>query len=124
MLRSRAERWVTSASWTETVPTSAVSRPLMMRSSVVLPDPDGPSSASRLPSATSRLTLSSATNEPKRLVRLRTTMLIKKLSAERGVSTPCLPSQGVDTPRSLVSLLSGLAFQGCFDDERDQGQKG
>src|SRR6202012_4258270 len=36
----------------------------MMRSSVVLPDPDGPSSASNSPSPTLRSTLSSAVNAP------------------------------------------------------------
>src|ERR1041385_4102867 len=37
-----------------TAPDDAVSRPAMMRSSVVLPQPDGPSSTQNSPSATSK----------------------------------------------------------------------
>ena len=48
----------------------------MSRSSVVLPDPDGPSSARSSPPPTSRSTSSTAVNEPKRLVTPRTVILI------------------------------------------------
>src|SRR5689334_745358 len=49
------------------VPASGQSRPAMMRSSVVLPEPEGPSKASNSPLSTRRSTLSSAAKSPKRL---------------------------------------------------------
>jgi hypothetical protein len=55
---------VVSSPKKRTVPLSAVSRPAMMRSSVVLPDPDGPSSATSSPVPTSSVTFRSAANEP------------------------------------------------------------
>ena len=48
----------------------------MMRSSVVLPEPDGPSSATSSPAGMSRFRLSQTTVSPKRLLRLRTSMLM------------------------------------------------
>ena len=48
----------------------------MIRSSVVLPEPDGPSSATSSPVATLRLTSRSAVKAPKVLVMLRTSMLM------------------------------------------------
>src|SRR5262245_37737013 len=48
----------------------------MMRSRVVLPEPDGPSSATSSPAGMSRLMLSQTTVRPKRLLRLRTSMLM------------------------------------------------
>src|ERR1700689_3242227 len=50
-----------------------------MRSSVVLPEPDGPSSASNSPERTSRLTPSSAAKSPKRLVTLTTEIFMSLL---------------------------------------------
>ena len=58
--RSAAEAKVTSAPSNNTWPASGNSRPAIVRSSVVLPEPDGPSSASSSPSAISRSTLFSA----------------------------------------------------------------
>src|SRR6516164_9537609 len=58
----------------------------MMRRSVVLPEPDGPSSASRLPDGASTLTWSSATNEPNRLLTSFTRMLM---------STPKTPNHQI-----------------------------
>src|SRR5262245_43853938 len=52
----------------------------MILSSVVLPDPDGPSSASNSPFATFRSTPSIAVNAPNDLVRLLTSMLMRQLS--------------------------------------------
>ena len=46
-----------------------------MRSSVVLPQPEGPSSAKNSPGSISRLTLSTATVEPQRLVTSRKLMM-------------------------------------------------
>ena len=54
------------SNWTD--PASANSSPAMMRSSVVLPEPDGPSSATSCPRGISRSTASSAVNCPNRLV--------------------------------------------------------
>jgi len=56
---------------TEPCPSSS---PATMRSSVVFPDPDGPSSATSEPCGTSTLTLSRATKSPNRLVTLCTEM--------------------------------------------------
>src|SRR5262245_51328240 len=53
-----------SSSWCSTDLESAISRPAMIRSKVVFPEPDGPSNASKPPSGTSRLTLSSAEKLP------------------------------------------------------------
>ena len=58
----------------------------MMRSSVVLPEPDGPSSATSEPCGTSRLTLSTATKSPNRLVMLRTEIPTPAPSSRRGVA--------------------------------------
>ena len=49
-----------------TSPASGRSRPAMMRSSVVLPQPDGPSRATTVPGATSRSTSWSTSTAPKR----------------------------------------------------------
>src|SRR5476651_978989 len=61
--------WRSPAPWAsafspsnETSPASAQSSPAMIRNSVVLPEPDGPSSASNSPSATLRSTPSRAAN--------------------------------------------------------------
>ena len=61
---ARRARRVASSPSNSTVPRSATSSPAMMRSSVVLPEPDGPSSASSAPSATVKLTSFSATKLP------------------------------------------------------------
>src|ERR1700761_5031921 len=59
-----------------TVPESGSSRPPMMRSSVDLPPPLGPSSAVSRPLSTVRLTSSSATKLPNRLPTCSTAMPI------------------------------------------------
>ena len=51
----------------------------MMRSSVVLPEPDGPRSASSAPLGASMLTPFSAWNEPNRFRTFWTVMLISTL---------------------------------------------
>src|SRR5256885_209436 len=67
MCRSRGGRSETSRSPMRTVPPSIRSRPARQRSSVVLPQPDGPSSTMNSPSRTSRSTSLSATVLPKTL---------------------------------------------------------
>src|SRR3954452_3606494 len=52
----------------------------MIRSSVVLPEPDGPSSASNSPLPTFRSTLSSAVNAPNFLTMFLTSMVTRGLS--------------------------------------------
>src|SRR5688572_16109341 len=55
----------------------------MMRSNVVLPDPDGPSSATSSPEGTVRLTSSSAVNAPKRFATRSTSMCKVALPLEQ-----------------------------------------
>src|SRR4051812_38977984 len=64
----------TSSPTTSARPALAVSSVVRMRTTVVLPAPFGPSSPSTLPSATVRLTPSSAVVSPKRLTSPSTTM--------------------------------------------------
>ena len=66
---------MTSSPWISTVPASANSRPPMIRSSVDLPEPLGPSSAVSDPSGTSSETSSRATKSPKRLVTFETVIM-------------------------------------------------
>src|SRR5258708_30217950 len=56
----------------------------MTRSSVVLPDPEGPSSASNSPVCTSKLTSRSAENVPNCFDRLRTSMVMVLLLIRLG----------------------------------------
>src|SRR5690606_9530204 len=64
--------------WIWPLPGSACSSPAMMRSSVVFPEPDGPSSATSLPRGTCKSTLSSAVNAPNFFEILETWILIRK----------------------------------------------
>src|SRR6476660_90339 len=77
MWRNSAEGWNTNPTWrslapwvsafspsNDTSPASGQSSPAMIRSSVVLPEPEGPSSANNSPSPTFKSTLSSAVNAP------------------------------------------------------------
>src|ERR1700741_3347048 len=68
------------------LPASAVSSPAMMRSSVVLPQPEGPSSAISSPDDTSRLTSRRAWKSPKRLLTLRISMLMVSAFSRSGRS--------------------------------------
>ena len=54
-----------------TVPESGVSKPAIMRKTVVLPDPEGPSNVMNSPARMSRFTPSTALTVPKDLARLR-----------------------------------------------------
>ena len=69
-----------SSWWNRTapLPASGVSRPAMMRSSVVLPEPLGPSSATSSPVPIVTLTFFSAWKLPKVLLMLLTSMLIAR----------------------------------------------
>ena len=58
------------------LPASAVSRPAMMRSSVVLPQPEGPSNAISSPDSMSSDTSRRAWKSPNFLLTLRISMLM------------------------------------------------
>src|SRR3954470_10008362 len=75
MPRCRAATSATLRPWIRTSPASGQSRPAMIRSSVVLPEPEGPSSASNSPCATLRSTLSSAVKLPNFLTMFLTSMV-------------------------------------------------
>jgi hypothetical protein len=63
-LRSLAARSVTSSPPISTRPCETASSPATMRSVVVLPQPEGPSSVTSSPSATRKLTSSTARTSP------------------------------------------------------------
>src|SRR5215510_13760313 len=75
----------------------------MIRSSVVLPDPDGPSNASSCPLGTSRVTSSRARNRSNRLLTLRTVMLMGLLR--------------------FGELSPGPPFEGGLDEQGDEGEQ-
>src|SRR5919112_529142 len=66
MLRARGGRPVTTSPSISTSPLVGCSRPAIVRSSVVLPQPDGPSRTRYSPSSVARLTLSIARTTPER----------------------------------------------------------
>src|SRR3954451_10914562 len=114
MWRNSASCWNTNPTWRSlapcpsasspsirTSPASGQSRPAMIRNSVVLPEPEGPSSASNSPLPTFRSTLSSAANAPNFLTMFLTSMVTWIV--------PCLSF--VETP-----------FENSLHDQRDQGQ--
>src|SRR6188474_1902686 len=86
-------------------PAVGVSRPAIIRRVVVLPQPDGPSSAKNDPDGTVRSRSSTATNEPNRLVtplRTRSEVVLR--------SDPSLTrSRSDDAVEVLVVLLTRLA---------------
>ncbi len=68
MGRSLGGRRPMSKPWTLMLPSVGNSRPAIMRSVVVLPHPDGPSSEKNSPSAMERWSSSTATTSPNRLM--------------------------------------------------------
>src|SRR5207302_7040336 len=68
-------------------PASGRSNPAIMRSNVVLPQPEGPSRVKNSPACTARLTLSTAVSGPKRRVTLRISRsaMRKWLAVARGI---------------------------------------
>src|SRR5882757_284785 len=88
-------------------PLSGVSSPASRRSSVVLPQPDPPSSANSSPRAISRSTLSTATTAPKRLD-APSILTMGSLNVARS-------SAGLDRrpqPGALAHLLGGAGGDG------------
>src|SRR5207244_8405374 len=82
----------------ETAPASGQSRPAMILSRVVLPEPDGPSSANSSPLATLRSTPSSAAKAPNFLTRFLTSIVMRQF------------------------LFIEMPFENGFCDQRDQRQ--
>src|SRR6185295_18778272 len=67
-------------------PSVGVSKPASIRNNVVLPHPEGPSSAKNSPSRISRLTFSTAVTLPKRLVIPSNRMMELSFTVEVGLS--------------------------------------
>src|SRR5712692_181356 len=81
MLRSWGLSWSTRRSPNQISPASGAPKPAMSRSSVVLPQPEGPSSVKSSPSAISSVTRSTAVTRSKPFVTLRSEMFIGPGSA-------------------------------------------
>src|SRR5882757_4612385 len=77
----------------------------MIRNRVVLPEPEGPSSASNSPSATFKSTLSSAANAPNFFMMFLTSIILLSI-----------------TPRTLIFVQ--MTFENGFCDQRDQREHG
>src|ERR1700730_1649663 len=86
---------VASSPSKKTWPPSGSSRPAMMRSRLVLPEPEGPSSATSSPVGTVMLTSSTARKDPKDLVTLRTSIDMRALRRDSRLE-PGLDHQGQD----------------------------
>ncbi len=78
-----AETDVTSAPWSTTLPVSGTSKPAIIRSVVVLPQPLGPSSEKNSPSPISSVMSSTAAASPKRLLTPRSAIPTRPFSAIR-----------------------------------------
>jgi hypothetical protein len=72
---------VTSRSPKRTLPAVGSRKPAIMRSSVVLPHPDGPSRKNSSPLCTARSTASTAVVRPKRLVTPRRVIAVMAAAA-------------------------------------------
>src|SRR5439155_1461066 len=82
-----------------TMPSSAMSRPAMMRSNVVMPQPDGPSSEKNSPLRMETLTRSSASTSPNLRVRFSTSIA--------GVSIATASGEDNKTARSGDRIFDG-----------------
>src|SRR5690554_4134722 len=91
-------------------PLSGCSKPAMIRSRVVLPDPDGPSRAVSSPSFRDRLTLSTATKSLNRL-------LTRSISILMGVSSLAVSRRVLALIQPLDKTLDGNG------DQRQAGQQ-
>src|ERR1700738_4710418 len=86
---------VASSPSKKTWPPSGSSRPAMMRSRLVLPEPDGPSSATSSPVGTVMLTSVTARKNPNYFVTLRTSIDMRALRRNSPLQ-PGLDDQGQD----------------------------
>ena len=96
---------VTSSSAIRTAPLSGFSSPAMIRSSVDLPLPLGPSKATSDPVGTSSETSSSATKSPNRLETLRIEMDIR-----RGSSLGLSRIMQIRTMTAITASISETAY--------------
>src|SRR5690606_2616771 len=92
-------------------------RPAIMRSKVVLPEPEGPSSAVSSPVLIARLTLSTATKSAKRLFTCSILMLISLISCSN--TAHCVHSGGLMF--TLVAVFD-IAFN-YYGDQRQRGKQ-
>src|SRR6266498_3119658 len=100
-------------------PSVGISRPAIMRSTVVLPPPLGPSSASSSPSLTEKLTLLTAATVPNCLLTFFSSMLIRPVRFADS-------SFGLFFSSPLRQLVCArlFPFQECLDAQREQRQQG
>src|SRR6516225_2391036 len=105
MLRSRGGRGVTTRPSISTSPVDGVSSPAIILSSVVLPQPDGPSSTRNSPSRTGRSMPSTAATPSKRLRSSRvSTVAMAARRLDEALAAPLL-----DNPLALgLCLLDGV----------------
>ena len=100
--RSNGGRPETSAPPSSILPSSGRSKPAIMRSVVVLPEPDGPSIVKNSPRAMSRSTPSTAATSPYRFRRPTTRMSMSDGSC---VSHATAASDSSTGPQSLLELV-------------------
>src|ERR1700761_8731840 len=87
-LRSFGGTWFMSVSPMCRVPLLGVSKPAIIRSVVVLPQPEGPTTITNSPSSISRFRSSTATFAPKAFVTARSAIFAMVLSARIVVAGP------------------------------------
>src|SRR5207249_9319981 len=119
-----------------TGPVSGTSRPAMIRRSVVLPEPEGPSRASSAPLGTSRLRLSSARKSSKRLLTVTTLMLMRVGAgyhagvasverAPRRTPSTCIAAPAADRSKARSRRRAErLELHQCVELEPDEGGVG
>src|SRR5258708_4792211 len=91
-------------------PSVGISRPAIMRSTVVLPPPLGPRRAINSPSLTEKLTLLTAVTSPNFLLTFLSSMLMQSVQSRRGL-----------LGESIVPFR--LPFDKRFNGESDEGQQ-
>ncbi len=113
MSRRAAGMPETSLPSTSTSPVSAVSNPATIRSAVVLPQPDGPSSATSSPGAISSDIPSSALAAPKARVSSRSDTLVPSRGARAPwppAARPAEPTVPAAVATSFVAISSRQSF--------------
>src|ERR1044071_3027871 len=100
-------------------PSVGISSPAIMRSTVVLPPPLGPSKASNSPSWTEKLTLLTAATLPKCLLTFFSSMLMRPVR----LAHRSRPSRLPDPLGQFVGARL-FPFQECFQAQRQQRQQG
>src|SRR6266404_5771469 len=120
---------LTRSPWMKMSPSVGISRPAIMRRTVVLPPPLGPSNASSSPSLAEKLTLLTAATLPNRLLTFFSSMLMPRRRApgssrihqwESRHDSSVLLFGGVLRPGVSPRLFP---FQECLDAQRQQRQQ-